>query len=571
MICMVPRRRLAALLALVCLASFGETLRTTHFIHDDHFIIEANPLLNQGLRSLPALLTTGYWEPALGPTAPVAEYRPVLMLSFWAQAAATGLRAWPFHAANVLLHALVAFLLWQLLLRKLGKGAAAAAALVFAALPVHLEAVAWLTGRSEIMAAAFVLGSWLCLDGYPSSARTAAGLGLYSAALLTKESSLAAPLLLAMNDWVFLGKTPWSPERRRIQAALWSASLGYLLLRLALLPQAARSGIPYFQSGRLIAALTLSRFFLAHYLWPSLTGLGLCSDFSRPLIPDATLGSALEWLCLSLVAGSAALAAWLLVRRRSKPAFWLLGPCLFLLPTSHLLIPLDTIGAQRFLYIPSIALAVGIGGLFEIFERRSASAATLSLAALIGWYGWVSFEKSLRWSTPIGFYEDAAACNPSSARARSPLGAELILQGRTAEGIADLQEAVRLDPAFDDSYYNLARLAWDRKDAAESERLLRKAVELNHSGADSWELLGVVLEAAGKDDEALDCLARAAELHPWDATAQYNLGRLWLKKGRSKPAIEHLKMYLTLSPGEPDAAKVAEIVAGLEGRSRSNP
>jgi len=488
----------ALLIALACVA-YAQTLRTGDFFQDDQAIIAENPVLRRGWRAAPELFRTGYWEAVHGDFAPVQEYRPLLMLSFLLQVMTTGFRPQPMHAVNLLLHILACLLLWEALRSRMEPAGAWLGALIYALLPIHTEAVSALTGRSEVLSTALMLGSWLCLEETARSSRLAAGLALFSGALLTKESSVVFPVFLALSDWTFHGATPLEPGRRRLQAWLWACVAATLALRWAVLPRVIHGGIPYFP-GRLAASLTLPGFALRRYLWPSLAGTGLCSDLSRPLIPDAPLSSPWAWLSLAAVLAAFGSAAYFLIRRRVW-AFWLLGPCLFLLPTSHLIFPLDTIGAERFLYAPTIGLAAGWGHLYAWLKGSRRMALALCALALPGWYLLATLQRNKAWSSRVSHYEAAVACNPKSAKSRSALGASLLAKGRLEEGTAHLFEAIRLDPRHSQAYYNLGKLSWERREAAAAERHLRKALELDPKAVDAWVLLALVLESQGRMEE----------------------------------------------------------------------
>ncbi|MEQ1919301.1 MAG: hypothetical protein ABL955_08890, partial [Elusimicrobiota bacterium] len=218
--------------ALLCLAAYGTTLKQRAYLHDDAEIIKANALLEAGTAGAGTLVATGYWEGARGVSAPVHEYRPLLMLSYLAQRLTTGRDARPMHAVNVLLHALTCGLVFLVLRRRLSAEAAAAGALAFAVMPTHAEAVASLTGRSELLTAGLLLGAWLLLEKPLTNRRFAAGVALFTAALYVKEHALLFPIFLALSDWTFDGERPWSPPRRRVHAALLASIGAYLILRL---------------------------------------------------------------------------------------------------------------------------------------------------------------------------------------------------------------------------------------------------------------------------------------------------------------------------------------------------
>ena len=544
--------RHAALIAVLCLAAFGATLSQRAYLHDDAWIVERNVLLDAGAAGAGTLVRTGYWEAAQGAAAKVHQYRPLLMLSFLAQRLTTGRDARPMHAVNLLLHALACALVFIALRRRLSPAAAAAGSLAFAVMPTHAEAVVALTGRSELLVFDLLLGAWLLLDAPLSARRLAWGAALFLAALFVKEHALLFPVFLALSDWTFAGATPWSKDRRRVHAALLAAIAAYLLTRLVLLGIPFSGGEPYF-SDRLTAALTVSRFAFTRYAWPSLTGLGLCPDFVRPMIPDAPPGAVGSWPAFILLAGLYA-AAVASLRRRSGWAFWLLGPSVFLLPTIHVLAPLDTIGAQRFLYLPSLGLAAGLGAAWARAHAARPRAALAAGLLLLAWQARACALYARAWSGGIPYYETVLACNPVSARARAAYGAELILAGRHAEGEASLAEALRLAPGLALPYYNLARRAWEKGEAAEAGRRIAECLDRDPGIADAWVLSAVIHEAGGRRREAEAALRRALALAPWNPAANFNLARLELASGRAAESVPHWRAFARYAPDDPDAA-----------------
>lgn len=551
-------------LALLCLAAYGMTLTQGAYVHDDAWIVGGNALLDAGAAGAGSLLTTGYWEAALGGEAPVQQYRPLLMLTFLAQRLTSGTAAQPMHAVNLFLHWLACALLYAALRRRLSKDAAAAGALAFAVMPTHAEAVAALTGRSELLAADLLLGAWLLLEGTASRRRLAAGAALFCAALFVKEHALLFPLFLALADWTFAGDLPWSRARRGVYAALLAGVAAYLLVRLGALGIAFGGGQPYFED-RLTAALTVSRFAFTRYLWPSLTGLGLCPDFARPLIPDATAASLWSWPPLLALGALYAAAAAALVRR-ARWAFWVFAPALFLLPTIHIA-GLDTIGAQRFLYLPSAGLAAGLGWAWARAHASRPRAALVLGGALLAWQAWACAGLARAWRGPLPYYEAVLACNPVSARARATYGSELMRAGRVDEGRAELEASIRAAPWLALPWYDLARWAWERGDAAETERLSRESLERDPRSPDAWVLAGLAAQARGRADEAEKSLRRALALAPWNPAANYNLARLELAAGRARASIPHWRAFARHAPADPDAARALALARELEDAS----
>jgi Flp pilus assembly protein TadD len=535
------------------------TLWTQGFIRDDRWLIAGNHLLSQGLAGVPHILSSGYVEMVMGSQAPIQEYRPLLTLTYLLHFITTGAAPWPMHAANILLHVTACCLLLTALRRRMSEPSALAAALLFAVMPIHAEAVSYITSRSELLTAVCVLGAWLLLEREASGPRLVAGAALFCAGLLSKEHAIVFPAFLALADWTFHGLAPWRAERLRVHIALAACAAAYLLLRGLVLSHAIHGGVPYFP-GRITAGLTLSRFALAHYLWPSLSGTGLCADFSRPLVPDARPGDWSAWLAPAAWVAFGVTAANAVARRRAW-GFWVLGPALFLLPTCNLVFPLDTLGAERFLYLPTIGLAALLGGFYGALEKNRPLLGRLALALTLLWYAGSTVRRNGAWLSERAYYEAAVSCNPVSAKSRSALGAVLVEKGEVEQGEAHLLAAMRLDPRLPQSYYNLGRLAWDRGDLDRAQQLSQRAVELDNSASDAKVLLALCLERRGRIAEAARLLDSVLVVMPWHTEALFNLGRLELLLGRPAVARPLFSRFAQLAPDDPDAPKARALAA----------
>ncbi|HAZ08477.1 MAG TPA: hypothetical protein DCZ01_08165 [Elusimicrobia bacterium] len=558
------RARLAV--ASACVLSFGNSLFSRGWPRDDRWLILEHPLLRAGLPGARELLTSGYVQPLLGAQTPIHEWRPVLSLTFLLQRLTTGFAPFPFHAVNLTLHVLSALLVHEALRRRLGGRAATAGALLFAVLPVHAETVAYLTSRSELLGLLCVLGAWLLLGApeRPRARRLAAGAGAYLAGCLSKEHVLLFPLFLLMSDWTFCAVMPWHARRRAIYLSLLAATALVLLGRGLVLPSLACGGVPYFGGVPLLPRLlTLAKFWSWHYVRPAVTGVGLCSDYARPFFPDSTLYDLPAWAgLLGLIAlVSFSVRSFL---KREPWGFWLLGPCLFLLPTSHLLMPLDTLGAQRFLYLPSLALAAGAGALFLRAETRAPRAARAALGAVLVWLGARAALRAADWQDDVSYYRAAAACNPVSAKARSGLGAALLREGRNDEGEREILAASDLDPGLYDAAFNLARLSWGRGDRAQASKNLARARALRPDEPDALVLQALLDESEGRPAAAAAALARALRVRPHDAVARYNHARMLALLGQKRQAAVELKEFLRLAPDDADAPVARRWLAELE-------
>ncbi|HVE12348.1 MAG TPA: glycosyltransferase family 39 protein, partial [Elusimicrobiota bacterium] len=354
------------------------------FVYDDIPIIAQSPLV-RGRAPLSAFFASSYWRHAAqaGVSARGGLYRPLTILSYaltWRLG--TG-APWAFHAGNILLHALTTLVLFSLL-KRLGssRGASALGAAAFAVLPVHVEAVSWCVGRAELLAAFLMLAAWRLLHREERRGRLAAGLACYALALLSKESAAPLPAALILGELLGSG-APRELVRRRLPVwlAAFGVLLGYLSWRASVLGSALVVGAPYFGGrSRLVVLLTMAKFFVRGWLLPMATGLGLSPDYSRPDFPDAAPTDALAWACAAAAAALLALALRSFWRKRSPWAFAVLVFAALAAPLSNLLVPMEILGADRILYIPSLAFGALLAAGWDRLRSRRAAAPRMGAA-----------------------------------------------------------------------------------------------------------------------------------------------------------------------------------------------
>ncbi len=401
------RTKLPALAAAVFCVAVGVYLNGLEggFVYDDVQIVVENPAA-RGQVSPATVFGSAYWRHGL-PTAsaprPGGLYRPLAVLSYVANWRLGANSPLPFHAVNILLHAVVSALL-LLLFARLGFSfdAAALGAAAFAVLPIHAEAVSWTVGRAELLGAFFIVAAWNLMHETAGWGRLTCGLACYALALLSKES--AAPFPAA---WV-LGElfTRWASaaEVARRRGAAWLAAFGVLLVylewRALILGSALVVGLPYFTSQRpLIVALTMSKFLLRGWLAPMAVGLGQCADYSRPVFPDAGVGDLVAWAGLAFACAAAIGSLIVFQRRRPAWAFAVLVFFCFAAPLSNLLVPMEIIGAERIMYLPSVGFCMLAAAAWDGRRRGGASGRGFWLlpAAGLAWWSFQTIARNRVW------------------------------------------------------------------------------------------------------------------------------------------------------------------------------
>lgn len=457
---------------------------------------------------------------------PTGYYRPLVLLSLHLDS----LAGVPLHhATNCAMHAACSVLV-MLLIRSLlgGRAGPLIAGLLFAVHPVHTESVAFVSGRTDLMAALFMLLAalfWVRVrrrtSGHPG--RDAVLLALaYFAALSSKELALLLPAVLVV--WDLILPLPEGENRLDLRrVGPWLAALVlplavYLAVRFAVAgvplgtpPElAGTGGVPWATFGWLtIPSLLVVYLRLLVVPWP------LNSYYT----PDQVAMTA-----TSLVAAGALLGLCALLSRRRHGRVgllalsWVLG---FLLPVSGVVAIAGAAAAERFLYVPSVGVCLLAGYLVEAVvsggSRTARLATVLACAVVLSVAAAASLSRSLTWQDPRSLFETMIETSPKAWVAHLGLANELVRSGRYDEAERHFLEVLRLHPADADtvssSHHNLGVLYQIRGDHRRAIAAFRSAIAVRpqswrayRSMAASYRSLGLIDEAALAEQRARQAL-----------------------------------------------------------------
>jgi hypothetical protein len=462
------------------------------FALDDMWIIVNNPVVQD---------PTGWWRAFAEPYWPGnltgQMYRPLVVASFALDRLLDG-AAW-MHAVNLLWHVAAAVAVAALARNWAGSGAALVAGLVFAVHPVHVEAVANIVGRSELMAAAFVL-----LVMYAGLVRTspvwsAAALG---AGLLSKENAAIAPALVV---WAWIVGVAPRPAPRAVGTfvAAWAlVAAGYAVIRYVVLHNYAgwSSVAPAFTGQPPLVIRLNAVAALADVARLLLFPLRLSADYS----PDhrKVVTSLLD---ARVLLGAACLAAWaaLLARcwRRGKTveAFGWGWIGIAFLPVANLLFPTGVLVAERTLYLPSAGLAVALGAWGRDLDRRRLG---LLVGAVVVAGGLRSAFRVPAWrdhhAVAMAMIEDA----PASYRAWDLVAWEFLLAGQNGRALEAFGRAgeiyhrdARIYIAAADAAFTLGRYVTADSLLALADSACRRCAVAYRNQAAAAQLRGAMVAA----------------------------------------------------------------------------
>jgi hypothetical protein len=417
------------------------------FVQDDRAIIASNPAAHSIPRAIVAF-GAPYWPPETG----AGLYRPATILSYAIDWTISGGRPGWFHLINALWHGVVTVLLVLVLARWLPPLAALAAGLVFAWHPVHVEAVASLVGRAELLVAAGILGAVLA-----ARRRWWISAGLCAAlAMFSKEHGVIAGVVILFDWWLRPHHaSPFSGTERgsgseHYPLGFWLAlvllTAGYLVLWRVIGWAGANDAAAIFyhggMSGRLAVALPA--------LWRAAVLLvlpvSLSSDYGPQVIATNAGFSLAAVLGLTVLVAVPALVV--LCRRRAPAiAFTAALAALSYLPTSNLFFPSGIVLAERNLYlaVPLVAAALGMG-MTWVAARRGLRPAVLCAALLLVLGVGRSFARLPAWrdnrAELLALLED----HPESYRGHGSAAAVLAGTGDTAGARREYRMADSLFP-----------------------------------------------------------------------------------------------------------------------------
>jgi tetratricopeptide (TPR) repeat protein len=524
-----PLLAVAAALVLGTLALYAP-VRSHEFLHyDDDQYVTANPMVADGLSA------TGLrW--AFG-ASHAANWHPLTWLSHMLDVQLFGMQAGPHLLVNAALHAANVLLLFLFLFRTTGElGPSAVAAALFAAHPLQVESVAWLSERKEVLSTFFGLLTLHAYVGHaarPSASRYAATAACYGASLLSKAMWITAPVLLLLVDYWPLsrlagartraGAGPAFPPRTAGRLALEKLPLLGMALAaavLALLAQARGGAVNTFDDVALGARLTNAIVSSVEYLQKAAWPVRLSALY--PLLPGgpptATFLGALTVLA----------AVTTLVALAARPMPWLAMGWAWYATALVPVIGVVQLGsermADRYTYVPLIGVYVAVAWTFAALARRGgawgsraygagAAAIVLALAASTG-------RELAHWHDQESLFRRAVEVT-GSARAHHILSQALDANGRTAEAVVHAGQAATLDP-------------------------LNARAQRN---------LGYVLYRAGRVDESILALRRAIAIEPRDAEAHGNLAIAYGRKGWSDLAMQEMVLSSQLRAAALDGSR----------------
>ncbi|MGO9002320.1 MAG: tetratricopeptide repeat protein [Limisphaerales bacterium] len=570
-------------LAAITLAVFGQTLGHDFVNYDDNMYVYENAQVAKGLT------WEGFrWALTYGQ---IGHWHPLTWLSHMLDCQLYGLQAGGHHLTNLLLHTATAILLFLVLRRMTGfLWRSAFVAAVFAIHPLHVESVAWVAERKDVLSAFFFM---LTLGAYvryvrrpPSKLRYGAVVLCFALGLLSKNMLVTMPFVLLLLDYWPLNRLAGGSPRVLLRRVAEKIPLLVLAagscVATALIPEKLPAEF------MLSFALRSENAVVSYvtYLWQMIHPAGLACVYPNP-VNDLPLWQVAGALGLLLALSG---AVWAF--RQTHPCLvvgwlWYLG---MLIPVIGMVQISFYAHADRYTYLPQVGLyllltwaaadlcagwhhrRLVLGGCSTIilmalifcartqasYWRNSESLWTHTLACTSDNFiaqnnlGNALLQKGSA-NEAIPHFQRALQIKPDFAEAQNNLGIALLQKGKVDEAITHYQKALQIKPDFPEAHNNLGNALVQKGRVDEAIAHFQRALQIEPDFAKSYNNLGIALAQKGKVAEAFAHFQKALQINPDFAEAHNNLGIALLQKGKVDEAIVHYQKALQINPGYAEA------------------
>jgi tetratricopeptide (TPR) repeat protein len=554
---------ICTLLVLAVIVVYGQSIKYDFITTDDYLYVTNNPHVKAGLTCESVRWAFTSME--------VSNWHPLTWISLMIDYRLSGMNPSSYHATNIVLHALNAVLLLLVLRRLTGSlYRSAFVAALFALHPIHVESVAWISERKDVLSTMFwFLGIWayLLYLRKPSAGRYGAVMGAFVMGLMAKPMLVSFPITLLLLDIWPLRRLAVGSQRSRPPLRLFLEKVPLFALSIVscfLTFWAQKAGgavaqlndVPF--NFRMMNAVVSYVIYLGKMIWP----LNLAIFYPHPM---NTLEGWKIVACLIALAGM----TYYSILTHAKRAYVTFG-WLWYVITLAPVIGIVQIGSQgladRYTYVPFIGIFVIIAwgapdlvgrfwGAEPEARRRStmvlrtvAVMALLALASLA--YGQVRF-----WKDDITTWTHAVEVAPGVAFSEYNLGRSLHMQHRDDEAMIHYRQAVRIDPNRFDAYNNLGIIFMDRGAYDEAESALESALRAKPDFAKAYYNMGLLLCRMKRFSESFHYYTEAIRLDPEDkeirtklASSHCDYGIALAGQGNVDEAIRQFKIALDIAP-----------------------
>jgi len=531
---------LGAILLLTFLL-FYNTL-TNNFVNlDDSGYIKDNPdIKSLSAKSIAAIFSSYY----------NANYHPLTTLSYAVEYSLFGLNAKPYHVVNLLLHLLNVFMVFRLVKRLSDKAEVALlVALFFAIHPMHVESVAWISERKDLLYSFFLICGLCTYCDYIHAAVNRNKLYIYTillflCSLLSKSTAIIFPLMLLIFDYYF---------RRGWNKNVLIEKIPFFLLSLAF-------GVVTIFSQRSFGAINadlmpdynlLQRFFVVCYT-TSYYIVKLILPFNLAVLHFAPTELPYYYYLSPLFL---LLLIFLVYKARAMKRELIFGFLFYLVGVSltSQVIPVGyVVVSERYSYVPYIGLFFIIGCFYAaVLNNKSFISLkpiiNYLLAGITLFFMIITFQRNKVWQNSINLFTDLVKKYPNQSHAHFVLAKNLVDVPDLNAALTSINKAIELDPKVAESYFYRGNIYYAQQNYEAALNDYLKAVELNPNYSEAYYNIGVTYNTTNKFQESIEPLTKAISIVPNEymyqtrASSFFNLHKL-------QEAVDDYTKAIALNP-----------------------
>jgi len=496
-------------------------------------------------------------------TANQGNWTPVTTLSWMADVTLWGMNAGKLHLTNVFFHIVNTLLLYRVLwVYTKRPGRSFVVALLFSIHPIHVESVAWISERRDVLFLFWVLVSLLCYQRYVQGRSLAWYLATTIAflmALLSKSMAVTLPVLLLCLDfwplqrWISSLDTPFWKSPKWIGLVVeklpWFL-FSFLTGIVTVIAQTEAGATTFNNSFPLIVKLGNAANSLVWYVQKAIFPTDLCVMYVHPGLDIDYTAVLLSGIILSGI-------SLYVILNNSKRPYLLMGWTWFvvsLLPVLGILQVGVQARADRYAYLPQIGLGIMFVWLVADLIRRLPFSRCLAAGMTIGFAAFLTnlvIPQVRTWQNSFTLWQRAALVDPSNMFSVSQYGIMTLRLANDLENAEILfKRVMKIRPDYANTYCYLGEIYERKGRTKDAIDKLKETLELDPNHFDAMKRLGIIYQKQGDIDRASEILTKAVQVNQTDETVLNRLGYLHITRGEVEPAAKLFQQAVDVAPND---------------------
>jgi tetratricopeptide (TPR) repeat protein len=511
---------------LITLLLFYNTLTNNFVTLDDTGYIRDNPDIKSLSANNIAAIFSSFYN---------ANYHPFTTLSYAIEYSLFGLNARPYHVVNLILHVLNVFMVFRLIRKIYGRlEVALIVSLFFAIHPMHVESVAWISERKDLLYSFFFICGLSTYCEYIHATTNKNKIYIYTillflCSLLSKSTAIIFPLMLLIFDYYF--QRGWKKKVLYEKIPFFLLSLVFGVITIFSQKSFGAINADLMPDYNLVQRFFVVCFTTSYYIVRLVLPFKLAVlHFAPTELPYYYYLSPLFLLLL----------AFLVYKAKAMKREMIFGFLFYLVGTSltSQIIPVGyVVVSERYSYIPYIGLFFIIGCFYAaVQDKRSFASLKPIINYLLGgialFFIVITFQRNMVWENSINLFTDLVKKYPNQAHAHFILGKNLIDVPDANGALTSINKAIELDPKMSESYFYRGNIYYGQQNYPAALNDYLKAVELNPKYSEAYYNIGVTYSTTNQFQESIEPLTKAISIMPNEYMYQargssfFNLRRL---------------------------------------------